>query len=458
MDPWQLHIAACAAWLGGLSVNYTNPHVPSAPPTSLQDDTQPAAAAPGMAPTSMQCSSATAEPLSSQTAAVPQPLSDGRLVGGAQQNMPQHAHQQQQQPLQQLQQLQPLQPLLPADQQLQMSAAGKDDVDALLSSLLASNTPTTMPQEEQEPPSPPPPGNMAAVPAAGAAPPTEQMGRRRSSSSSDDLLRLQPEVSADVVQMPALDDDHASHCLPLCDTHGSSVCAGGEYGGEGLKSTLESTLATITASPATGSSSGGSSSSSEVLEILHDMAEVLEEGPCCVNDTLEPLGQQQQEQEQQQEPSWQPWQQQQQQQEPHQLQSQPQEQQQMLTSAGSGHLPSNSSSSRPTALSTAELTLQQAWDDEAQLYSGGLGSDGSARIKPLQPLPALAKLLSEAQSDWNSAGRPEASGSAMIGGAVLLKLETLPGLFAAAAGPAGTAVDWPLVLSSVLAPYGRLRV
>lgn len=80
----------------------------------------------------------------------------------------------------------------------------------------------------------------------------------------------------------------------------------------------------------------------------------------------------------------------------------------------------------------------------------------------LAPLSRLQELLSDALSDWNPAGRPDASGTAMIGGSVLLCLESLAGLFAAgaAAAGAGTApgVDWAQVLSAALAPHGQLQV
>jgi hypothetical protein len=48
----------------------------------------------------------------------------------------------------------------------------------------------------------------------------------------------------------------------------------------------------------------------------------------------------------------------------------------------------------------------------------------------------------------------------MIGGSVLLCLESLAGLFAAGAAAAGAAsgVDWAQVLSGALAPHGQLQV
>lgn len=134
-----------------------------------------------------------------------------------------------------------------------------------------------------------------------------------------------------------------------------------------------------------------------------------------------------------------------------------------------------------------EVALQQAWAREEALVHGGIsdgpltppaaGSDqqqqdqqdqqeqeqqqqGQKRRR-LAPLPRLQELLSDALSDWNPAGRPDASGAAMIGGSVLLCLESLAGLFAAgaaAAGGAAAGVDWRQVLSAAMAPHGQLQV
>jgi hypothetical protein len=51
-------------------------------------------------------------------------------------------------------------------------------------------------------------------------------------------------------------------------------------------------------------------------------------------------------------------------------------------------------------------------------------------------------------------------GAAMIGGVVLLKLESFAGLFSTAAGGDGGAggVDWSAVLAAALAPHGRQQV
>lgn len=126
-----------------------------------------------------------------------------------------------------------------------------------------------------------------------------------------------------------------------------------------------------------------------------------------------------------------------------------------------------------------EVTLQQAWAREEALVHGGIsdapltppaaGSEQQQqdqqqqgrKRRRLAPLPRLQELLSDAMSDWNPAGRPDASGTAMIGGSVLLCLESLAGLFAAgaaAAGGAAAGVDWRQVLSAAMAPHGQLQV
>lgn len=133
-----------------------------------------------------------------------------------------------------------------------------------------------------------------------------------------------------------------------------------------------------------------------------------------------------------------------------------------------------------------EVALQQAWEYEQTLYHGGLVSSDSLEVpdsaqqqlapkrRRLEPLPRLKTLLADARHDWNPAGRPDASGTAMVGGSVLLKLESLAGLFAGAAGmgPAGRSssssgggssgggggVDWSQVLAAALAPHGPLQV
>eukprot|EP00775_Hariotina_reticulata_P011041 gene11041-11196_t len=71
----------------------------------------------------------------------------------------------------------------------------------------------------------------------------------------------------------------------------------------------------------------------------------------------------------------------------------------------------------------------------------------------------LAELLS-LEEDWNPSGRPDASGAAMIGGVVLLKLESFAGLFSAAAGGDSSVggVDWSAVLAAALAPHGRQQL
>lgn len=43
---------------------------------------------------------------------------------------------------------------------------------------------------------------------------------------------------------------------------------------------------------------------------------------------------------------------------------------------------------------------------------------------PADPMARLSSLLADAATDWNPAGRPDASG-AMVGGAVALRLEEL---------------------------------
>jgi hypothetical protein len=119
-----------------------------------------------------------------------------------------------------------------------------------------------------------------------------------------------------------------------------------------------------------------------------------------------------------------------------------------------------------------ELALQRAWEHEEALVHGDLvdepsqpagtdadSSSGSTkqqgkRRRRLVPLPRLQGLLSDALADWNPAGRPDASGTAMIGGGVLLRLESLAGLFAV--GAAG--VDWTQVLASAMAPHGQPQV
>jgi hypothetical protein len=133
-----------------------------------------------------------------------------------------------------------------------------------------------------------------------------------------------------------------------------------------------------------------------------------------------------------------------------------------------------------------ELALQQAWEYEEMLFHGGMAAQQAQHAKPqqqqqqrrpfqrLDPQARLFELLSDAKADWNSAGRPAASGGAMIGGAVLLKLESLAGLFAGAAGGsaggsssssggggaggAAAGVDWSQVLAAALAPHGPLQV
>jgi hypothetical protein len=131
-----------------------------------------------------------------------------------------------------------------------------------------------------------------------------------------------------------------------------------------------------------------------------------------------------------------------------------------------------------------ELALQRAWAQEEALVHGDLTDSlppsptatadqqsleqeldpqqqQRKKRRRLAPLPRLQALLSDALADWNPAGRPDASGTAMIGGSVLLCLESLAGLFAvgaAAAGAAAQGVDWAQVLSAALAPHGQLQV
>jgi hypothetical protein len=136
-----------------------------------------------------------------------------------------------------------------------------------------------------------------------------------------------------------------------------------------------------------------------------------------------------------------------------------------------------------------EVALQQAWAQEEALVHGDLTDtpppsptaadqpDLERELDPkhhqqqqqqqrkkrrrLAPLPRLQALLSDSLADWNPAGRPDASGTAMIGGSVLLCLESLAGLFAVGASAAGAAaqgVDWAPVLSAALAPHGQLQV
>jgi hypothetical protein len=139
------------------------------------------------------------------------------------------------------------------------------------------------------------------------------------------------------------------------------------------------------------------------------------------------------------------------------------------------------SSSNANELPPHEIALQQAWAQEEALVHGSLSNfpptspkahaandreDGEQqqqhrrKQQRLAPLPRLQELLSDALADWNPAGRPDASGTAMIGGSVLLCLESLAGLFAAGAAAAGAAsgVDWAQVLSGALAPHGQLQV
>jgi hypothetical protein len=129
-----------------------------------------------------------------------------------------------------------------------------------------------------------------------------------------------------------------------------------------------------------------------------------------------------------------------------------------------------------------ELALQEAWAREEALVHGDLvdsppntptaqqqdpqqqqqQQQQHKKRRRLTPLPRLQELLCDALPDWNPAGRPDASGTAMIGGSVLLCLESLAGLFstgAAAAGASGAAgVDWGQVLAAALAPHGQLQV
>ncbi|WIA09423.1 hypothetical protein OEZ85_008828 [Tetradesmus obliquus] len=126
-------------------------------------------------------------------------------------------------------------------------------------------------------------------------------------------------------------------------------------------------------------------------------------------------------------------------------------------------------------------TPDQAWQYEEMLFHGGLAAQQQQQqqqqqqrraFQRLDPQARLSALLSDAKADWNPAGRPAASGGAMIGGGVLLKLESLAGLFAGAAGgsagsgsssgaaggAAAAGVDWSQVLAAALAPHGPLQV
>jgi hypothetical protein len=189
----------------------------------------------------------------------------------------------------------------------------------------------------------------------------------------------------------------------------------------------------------------------------------------------------------------------------HVAQQQQQQQHSLLVPAGSGLQASLSqaggiswqqlsssglSRSSDGLLPPHELALEQAWAQEEALVHGDLtdspaASPATAAIgagqqahaedllqqqqqqqvrhskrRRLAPLPRLQELMSDALSDWNPAGRPDASGAAMIGGCVLLRLESLAGLFAAGAAAAGAAggVDWSQVLTQAMAPHGQLQV
>ncbi|WIA29507.1 hypothetical protein OEZ86_012008 [Tetradesmus obliquus] len=129
---------------------------------------------------------------------------------------------------------------------------------------------------------------------------------------------------------------------------------------------------------------------------------------------------------------------------------------------------------------TGEASTPDAWQYEEMLFHGGLAAQQQQQqqqqrraFQRLDPQARMSALLSDAKADWNPAGRPAASGGAMIGGGVLLKLESLAGLFAGAAGgsagsgsssgaagggAAAAGVDWSQVLAAALAPHGPLQV